>query len=97
LLHGAGLLRLHALRLDGRIVAVMYALAAKRRAYCYICGFDPEFAALSPGTLILGHSIWQAVREGADEVDFLRGQERFKYFWGVSERPCYGRMLSRAN
>jgi CelD/BcsL family acetyltransferase involved in cellulose biosynthesis len=97
LLHRAGLLRLHALRLDGRIIAVMYGLAARRRTYFYLCGFDPEFAALSPGTLILGHSIRQAVREGAHEVDFLRGQERFKYFWGASERPCYGRMLSRVN
>jgi CelD/BcsL family acetyltransferase involved in cellulose biosynthesis len=92
----SGLLRLHALRLDERIIAVMYALHARGRAYCYLCGFDPEFGALSPGTLILGHSIWQAVREGAREVDFLRGQERFKYFWGVRERPCYGRMLERA-
>ena len=64
LLHRAGLLRLHALRLDERIVAVMYAMAAKRRTYCYLCGFDPEFAAL-PGTLIFGYSMWQAVREGA--------------------------------
>jgi CelD/BcsL family acetyltransferase involved in cellulose biosynthesis len=95
LLLSSGLLRLHALRLDERIIAVMYALHARGRAYCYLCGFDPEFGALSPGTLILGHSIWQAVREGAREVDFLRGQERFKYFWGVRERPCYGRMLNR--
>jgi CelD/BcsL family acetyltransferase involved in cellulose biosynthesis len=92
----SGLLRLHALRLDDRIIAVMYALHARARAYCYLCGFDPEFGTLSPGTLILGHSISQAVREGAREVDFLRGQERFKYFWGVRERPCYGRMLNRA-
>ena len=92
-----GLLRLHALRLDGRIIAVMYGLAARRRAYFYLCGFDPELACSSPGTLILGHSIRQAVREGAHEVDFLRGRERFKYFWGASERPCYGRMLRRVN
>jgi CelD/BcsL family acetyltransferase involved in cellulose biosynthesis len=97
LLHRAGLLRLHVLRLDDRIVAVLYALSAKRRTYCYLCGFDPEFGAVSPGSLVLGHSIWQAVREGAREVDFLRGRERFKYFWGVRERPCYGRMLSRVS
>jgi CelD/BcsL family acetyltransferase involved in cellulose biosynthesis len=95
LLQSSGLLRLHALRLDERIVAVMYALHARDRAYCYLCGFDPECGALSPGTLILGHSIRQAVGEGAREVDFLRGQERFKYFWGVRARPCYGRMLTR--
>jgi CelD/BcsL family acetyltransferase involved in cellulose biosynthesis len=95
LLLSSGLLRLHALRLDERIVAVMYALHAKRRAYCYLCGFDPDFDALSPGTLIFGHTIWEAVREGAREVDFLRGKERYKYFWGARERPCYGRMLNR--
>jgi CelD/BcsL family acetyltransferase involved in cellulose biosynthesis len=97
LLLSAGLLRLHALRLDERIVAIMYALHVRRRTYCYLCGFDPELGALSPGTLIFGHSIWQAMREGAREVDFLRGRERFKYFWGVRERPCYGRMLERVS
>jgi CelD/BcsL family acetyltransferase involved in cellulose biosynthesis len=95
LLLSAGLLRLHVMRIDERIVAVMYALHARGRAYCYLSGFDPDFGALSPGTLILGHSIWHAMREGAREVDFLRGQERYKYFWGVRERPCYGRMLNR--
>jgi CelD/BcsL family acetyltransferase involved in cellulose biosynthesis len=97
LLHGMGLVRLHGLRLDERIIAVMYALAAKRRTYCYLCGFDPEFGALSPGTLILGHSIQQAMGEGAREVDLLRGRERYKSFWGVRERPCYGLMLSRVS
>ena len=95
LLDRAGLLRLHALRINERMVAVLYALCARRRSYCYLYGFDPDFGALSPGTLILGHSIWQAVREGAREVDFLRGQERYKYFWGARDRPSYGRMLKR--
>jgi CelD/BcsL family acetyltransferase involved in cellulose biosynthesis len=96
LLQSAGLLRLHVLRLDERIVAAMYALHARGRAYCYLCGFDRNFGTLSPGTLILGHSIWQAMCEGVREVDFLRGRERFKYHWGVRERPCYGRMLDRS-
>jgi CelD/BcsL family acetyltransferase involved in cellulose biosynthesis len=95
LLLSAGLLRLQALRLDRRIIAVMYALHVRHRAYCYVCGFDPEFGTLSPGTLIFGHSIAQAIGDGAREVDFLRGRERYKYFWGARERPCYGRMLDR--
>jgi CelD/BcsL family acetyltransferase involved in cellulose biosynthesis len=96
LLLRAGLLRLHALRLEERIIAVMYALHVGRRTYLYVCGFDPEFPTLSPGTLIFGHSIAHAIGEGAREVDFLRGRERYKYFWGARERRCYGRMLDRA-
>ena len=97
LLLRSGLLRLHGLRLDGRIVAVVYALFAKGRGYCYLSGFDPEVGAISPGTLTVGHAIDQAVREGAREVDFLRGREGFKYRWGARERPCYGRMLDRVD
>jgi CelD/BcsL family acetyltransferase involved in cellulose biosynthesis len=97
LLLRAGLLRLHALRLDDRIAAVIYALFAKGRAYWYLSGFDPELGEISPGTLTLGHTIQHAIAEGAHEVDFLRGQERFKYLWGARDRPCYGRMLNRSD
>jgi CelD/BcsL family acetyltransferase involved in cellulose biosynthesis len=96
LLLAAGLLRLHALRLDERIVAVVYALFARGRAYSYLSGFDPELGTISPGTLTIGHAIRRAIDERAREFDFLRGQERFKYFWGARDRPCYGRMLDRA-
>jgi CelD/BcsL family acetyltransferase involved in cellulose biosynthesis len=95
LLLSAGLLRLHALRLDERIVAVVYALSARDRVYSYLSGFDPDLGAISPGTLTVGHAIRHAIGEGAREFDFLRGRERFKYLWGARERPCYGRMLDR--
>ena len=91
----AGLLRLHVLRMNERIVAALHVLCAKRRACFYLSSFDPELRTISPGSLIFGHGICQAVSEGAREVDFLRGQERYKYFWGARERPCYGRMLNR--
>ncbi len=92
----AGLLRLHALRLDDEIIAVVYALSAKDRAYCYLSGFDPAFGAISPGTLTVGHTIREALGEGARAIDFLRGREPFKARWGAREQPCYGRMLRRS-
>jgi CelD/BcsL family acetyltransferase involved in cellulose biosynthesis len=95
LLLTAGLLRLHAVRLNQRIIAVVYALFAKGRTYSYLSGFDPEFGRISPGTLAIGHAVRQAITEGAREFDFLRGRERFKYSWGARERPCYGRMFHR--
>jgi CelD/BcsL family acetyltransferase involved in cellulose biosynthesis len=97
LLLQAGLLRLHALRLDERIVAVLYALFAKGRACFYLSGFDPDLCAISPGTLTVGHALAHAIAEGAREFDFLRGRERFKYYWGARDRPCYGRMLDRVD
>jgi len=95
-------LRLHALRLDGRIIATLYGLAdrpgaAARRVYFYLGGFDPGAAALSPGALLLGHAIEEAVREGASAFDFLRGGEAYKYRWGARDAPTYRRRLVHAS
>ncbi|HWE93540.1 MAG TPA: GNAT family N-acetyltransferase [Tepidisphaeraceae bacterium] len=96
-----GALRLHALRLDGKIIAVCHVLASdgrrhERAHYYYLGGFDPEYSALSPGTLLVGHAIDEAVREGADVFDFLRGREAYKYRWGARDRRTYRRRLRHA-
>jgi CelD/BcsL family acetyltransferase involved in cellulose biosynthesis len=91
LLHAEGLLRLHGLRLDGELVAVLYCLAdlPRRQAcrcYYYIGGFDPRFATLGPGTLLVAHAIREAMKEGATGFDFLRGAELYKYRWGAVDQ-----------
>jgi CelD/BcsL family acetyltransferase involved in cellulose biosynthesis len=88
-----GILRLHALRLDGRIVAILYGLLAKRRLHLYLSGFDPDLGGLGVGTLVIRHAMEQAAREGVREFDFLRGREAHKYRWGARDRPSYGRRL----
>ncbi|TCH98114.1 GNAT family N-acetyltransferase [Roseococcus sp. SYP-B2431] len=94
----AGLLRLQALHLNGEVVAVLYALLdppqrRARRVYLYISGFDPALDRLSPGMLLVGHALEQAVSEGFATLDFLRGQEPYKYFWGAADAPSFRRIL----
>jgi CelD/BcsL family acetyltransferase involved in cellulose biosynthesis len=91
-----GVLRLYALRIAGRVIAAFYGFMYRRRAYYYLGGFDPEFESISPGTLLIGYAIEQAISEGASEFDFLRGQERYKYLWGAEDCPTYGRLLRHA-
>lgn len=79
-------LRLYTLHIGGRVAAVYYGFVANGRAYYYLSGFDPSFERLSPGTLIVHHAIQEAVREGASEMDFLRGREAYKYGWGAQDR-----------
>jgi CelD/BcsL family acetyltransferase involved in cellulose biosynthesis len=90
----AGLLRMYALMVAGRIAAVYYGLGDGRRAYGYLIGFAPELSFLSPGALVIAHAIEEAVREGATEFDFLRGQEPYKYKWGAVDRPSWVRRLT---
>ena len=94
----AGVLRLHTLRLDGRVIAACYVLHDRpgpaARAYYYLGGFDPACHALSPGTLIVGHAVEAALAEGMTAFDFLRGREAYKYHWGATDRPTYRRRLT---
>lgn len=79
----AGVLRSRAIRANGRIVGIMHGMAAHGRGYAYMSGFDPALHRENPGTLVAGYTITEAIREGAREFDFLRGQESYKYDWGA--------------
>ncbi len=92
----AGLLRLYGVSVGARLAAVLYGFLAHGRAYYYLSGFDPELELLSPGRLVVGHAIEEAVREGARELDFLRGREMHKYQWGARDRLNYRRRLRRS-
>jgi CelD/BcsL family acetyltransferase involved in cellulose biosynthesis len=92
----AGLLRLQAVLLRGRIAAVVHALLSAEGICFYLGGFDPACAFESPGTLLLGHMIEEAAREGRREAHFLRGGEAYKYAWGAVERRNGALSLIRA-
>ena len=89
-----GLLRFYTIAIGSRIVAALCVLAAKRRAYYYIGGFDPEYASLGLGTILVGHAIGEAEKESDLSFDFLRGGESYKYRWGALDEPTYARRLS---
>jgi CelD/BcsL family acetyltransferase involved in cellulose biosynthesis len=81
-----GWLRMHRLRLDGQTRAVLYCFNHGGKGYYYQGGFEPTLARFSPGTVLTAHAIEDAIRLGAGEFDFLRGDEPYKYAWKASDR-----------
>jgi CelD/BcsL family acetyltransferase involved in cellulose biosynthesis len=60
------------------------------RNYFYLCDFHPDYAAISPGTLVTAHAIEHAAQRGAKYFDFLQGEEPYKYQkWGAQPRQTY--------
>lgn len=92
---GAEALRMYALRVDGRIVAIFYGFAHHDTVYYYLSGYDPDLDKMSVGSVIVAHAIEQAVRSGAKTFDFLRGAEDYKYAWGAQDRMNKRRRLTR--
>ncbi len=84
-----GDLRLSLLRIDNMPAAAIYAFTKGQVLYCYLSGFDPAMSKLSPGAVLLGWVIEQAIAEGTKYVDFLRQPEPYKYLWGARDRVNY--------
>ena len=78
-------LELHAITVDGAAIAVIYGLCDARRAYYYLSAFDPAWAAVSPGTLVVYTAMERAIAHGRQTFDFLRGAEPYKYRWGARD------------
>ena len=91
----AGALRMYAVRINERIVAVFYGFAHQGTVYYYLSGYDPALEKLSIGNVIVAHAIEHAVRDGATTFDFLRGAEEYKYSWGAKDRMNRRRQLFR--
>lgn len=84
-----GRLRLFTLRIGEVPAACLLGFADRDRFSFYIGGFNPDLSAVSPGTLAVAHAVQSAIREGSSCFDFLRGRERYKYWWGAVDRPVF--------
>lgn len=81
-----GFLRMYALRLNGRLAAVMYGFLAGGRFYFYQHGFDDQYKAHSVGLVVMALSLRAAIDEGAAEFDMLWGVEPYKFLWARETR-----------
>ncbi|EGP07838.1 cellulose biosynthesis protein [Bradyrhizobiaceae bacterium SG-6C] len=84
----SGLLYLPTLWQGERPLAALATLMdmRKRSFLFYITGRDETFDGPPPGVILHAHSIRHAIANGITEYDFLRGNETYKYSFGVKER-----------
>lgn len=79
-----GVLRLSILRRDGADVAASMAFLYRGRYLLYNSGYDPTYAAYSPGIASVALAMQDAIAEKAVAFDFLSGDEPYKYQFGAS-------------
>jgi CelD/BcsL family acetyltransferase involved in cellulose biosynthesis len=78
------ILRLSVLRRDGVDIATTMSFFYRDRYLLYNSGYDPSYAAYSPGIAAVALTMQDAIREGAVAFDFLSGDEPYKYQFGAS-------------
>jgi CelD/BcsL family acetyltransferase involved in cellulose biosynthesis len=77
-----GWLQLVFLDFKGAPIAAYLNFDYANRIQVYNSGLDPDQMALSPGWVLLGHTIQHAIEQGRDEFDFLQGDEEYKHRMG---------------
>jgi CelD/BcsL family acetyltransferase involved in cellulose biosynthesis len=65
------------------------------KIWIYNSGINPLFENLSPGCVLLGKLIQWAIQEGKSEVDFMRGDEKYKYQFGGIDKQVTQLILSK--
>jgi CelD/BcsL family acetyltransferase involved in cellulose biosynthesis len=84
-----GILKIHRLKLGAGTIGVLYSLWERGTVFCYMQGFDPAYAKLSPGTQLMFAVMDEAQRQGIRRFDFLRGQEEYKEHWRAQAQPTF--------
>lgn len=85
-LAAAGKLRLTTLWVGEQPVASVYGIVQGRDFLYYQSGYDPAWRAKSPGLVLVGLSFRDAMAEGLERYDFLRGTEAYKSEWARRQR-----------
>ena len=86
--HGlpSGVVHCSALELDGKPFSWHLGFHLNRVHYDYLCGFDADYARLSPGLMhVHGLIEWLYAESDARVFDFLLGAEAYKADWTDGE------------
>jgi CelD/BcsL family acetyltransferase involved in cellulose biosynthesis len=95
-LHGAdGPLRMSFLSVGGRRIAAGIHFETDEGYLYYNAGVDPDAFDLSPGILLVYSLISRALATGVRRLDFLRGNESYKYAWGAVDEPVQRLLVRR--
>jgi CelD/BcsL family acetyltransferase involved in cellulose biosynthesis len=83
---------------EQKAVAALLVFYCGRSALAYSIGRDPDCAVsnVSPGLAVLVRSIQDAIQDGLQYYDFLRGDERFKLHLTKSSRKTVTLLVGRS-
>lgn len=78
-------LELAFLEIQGEKAAGFVCFDESNRVWIYNSGIAEQWEELSPGWVLLARIIAQAIEEGRSAVDFMRGDEEYKYRFGAQD------------
>jgi CelD/BcsL family acetyltransferase involved in cellulose biosynthesis len=90
-----GIVDLSFLTVGGRRIAAGVTFDDGEAVYYYNAGVEPDARELSPGVVMVARYIQRAIELGRTRLDFLRGDEPYKYEWGAVDSPIERLLVQR--
>jgi CelD/BcsL family acetyltransferase involved in cellulose biosynthesis len=90
-----GPLDLAFLTVGGRRIAAGVSFTSGDTLLYYNAGVDPAARDLSPGVVMVERYVRRALGRGLTRMDFLRGDEAYKYEWGAVDHPIQRLLVRR--
>jgi CelD/BcsL family acetyltransferase involved in cellulose biosynthesis len=91
----SGIVDLSFLSVGGRRIAAGVTFDDGEAVYYYNAGVDPDARELSPGVVMVACYVQRAIELGRTRLDFLRGNEPYKYEWGAIDSPIERLLVQR--
>ncbi|MDY6853809.1 MAG: GNAT family N-acetyltransferase [Thermodesulfobacteriota bacterium] len=88
-------IKLSFLGIDGGHAASSLCFDYQNKIYLYNSGYDPQYSYLSPGIVLVGYLIREAIESERCEFDFLRGKESYKYRFGAKDSYIYRMVINK--
>ena len=91
-----GPVQLSFLTVAGRRIAAGITFEYGDTVAYYNAGVDPDARDLSPGVVMIAKYVERAIATGRHRLDFLRGDEPYKYEWGAVDEPIQRLLVRRS-
>jgi CelD/BcsL family acetyltransferase involved in cellulose biosynthesis len=86
----------HLLFADTSLIAALLVFLNENTSFFYNVAYDKNYASYSPGFFLFDHAIKRAISQNRSFVNFLRGREKYKYFFGAQDSKIYNLKLTRS-
>lgn len=77
------------LKIENKTVACSISFLYENIRFLYNSGFDPSYNSFSSGLLNHAFAIKRSIEQKVEVFDFMRGNERYKYDLGASDKSLY--------
>jgi CelD/BcsL family acetyltransferase involved in cellulose biosynthesis len=90
-----GCLDFSIMKINNTVASVVFGFIFNKKYYCYTTAFDAQYDYYGLGKIHFLHTIKESIKKELKEVDFLKGEEPYKFFWTQTSRKNFEILLSK--